>query len=83
MYFHGNFSAKDFDELKPEFPSAQNEPYPKQSARRSHAMNAKNQELTKVITKNNFTPDYEFKRKFVREKNIGGYILWRKLPAQP
>jgi hypothetical protein len=83
LYFHGNFSPKDFDALKPEFPNAKYEPYPKQSARRSHAMNAKNQELTKVITKNNFTPDSEFERKFVREKNIGGYILWRKQLVQP
>jgi len=83
LYFHGNFSSKDFDQLRPEFPTAKNEPYPQQSARRSHAMNASNQELTKVITKNNFDADYEFNRKFVLEKNIGGYLLWRKRPVQP
>ncbi len=78
LYFHGNFLPKDFQHLNPEFPNKESEPYPKQSARRSHAMNTVNQELTKVITKNTYTPDYEFSRKFVKEKNLGGYILWRK-----
>lgn len=83
LYFHGEFTSKDFDNLKPEFNISENEPYPKQSARRSHAMNIQNQQLTKVITKNNFTPDPEFERKFAKEKNIGGYILWRKQVIQP
>lgn len=83
LYFHGEFTSEDFDNLKPEFAIAENEPYLKQSARRSHAMNIKNQELTKVITKNNFVPDPEFERKFIKEKNIGGYILWRKQAVQP
>ena len=83
LYFHGEFTAKDFEQLKPEFPIEVNNPYPKQSARRSHAMNANNTDLIKVITKNTFTPDYEFDRKFTIDKKLGGYILWRKRSVQP
>jgi len=83
LYFHGEFTSEDFDRLKPEFPIDAQNPYPKQSARRSHAMNAQNQGRIKVITKNTFTPDYEFNRKFIIEKRIGGYILWRKQNVQP
>jgi hypothetical protein len=46
-------------------------------------MNANNTDLIKVITKNTFTPDYEFDRKFTIDKKLGGYILWRKRSVQP
>jgi 4-amino-4-deoxy-L-arabinose transferase-like glycosyltransferase len=79
LYFHGKFTQKDFQNLKPEFENPLEEPYPQQSSRRSHAMNRNNLEKIKVITKVNYTPDYAFLEKFKIEKKLGGYILWRKV----
>lgn len=81
LYFYGTFTPEDFKQLKPEFENEVGEPYPKQSMRRSHAMNRNNSEPTKVITKATYTPDYAFLEKFKKEKHIGGYILWRKVES--
>jgi hypothetical protein len=83
LYFHGKFTPKDFQDLKPEQPVAPEDPYPKQTARRSHALNIQNPEKTKVITKNNYQPDESFLKKFQKERDIGGYVLWKKQIQQP
>ena len=78
LYFHGKFQPDDFKNLNPEFPVKEEEPYPQQTARRSHAMNPENKERIKVITKVQFTPDQSFAEKFEIDTTVGGYRLWKR-----
>lgn len=78
LYFHGEFQPEDFKDLNPELPVKEEEPYPQQSARRSHAMNPDNKERIKVITKVQFTPDQSFAEKFEIDTTVGGYRLWKR-----
>src|SRR6056300_66209 len=78
LYFHGKFQPDDFKNLNPELPLTEDEPYPQQTARRSHAMNPDNKELIKVITKVQFAPDQSFAEKFEIDTTVGGYRLWKR-----
>ncbi len=78
LYFHGKFQPDDFKNLNPELPVKEDEPYPQQTARRSHAMNPDNKELIKVITKVQFAPDQSFAEKFEIDTTVGGYRLWKR-----
>lgn len=78
LYFHGKFKPQDFKNLNPEAPIKSDNPYPLQSARRSHAMNKNNNGNIKVITKVQFTPDASFAEKFEIDTTIGGYRLWKR-----
>ena len=78
LYFHGKFQPDDFINLNPELPLTEDEPYPQQTARRSHAMNPDNKELIKVITKVQFAPDQSFAEKFEIDTTVGGYRLWKR-----
>lgn len=78
LYFHGKFQPDDFKNLNPELPVKEDEPYPQQTARRSHAMNPDNKELIKVITKVQFVPDHSFAKKFEIDTTVGGYRLWKR-----
>jgi len=78
LYFHGKFQPDDFKNLNPELPVKEDEPYPQQTARRSHAMNPDNKELIKVITKVQFVPDHSFAEKFEIDTTVGGYRLWKR-----
>ena len=78
IIFSAPLLPSDFKNLNPEFPVKEEEPYPQQTARRSHAMNPENKERIKVITKVQFTPDQSFAEKFEIDTTVGGYRLWKR-----
>lgn len=78
LYFHLELKPEDFNHLKSSTPLSKDELYPKQTLRRAHAMNSENREDIYMITKNNYTPDAQFEALFIKNRDLGGYILWKR-----
>ena len=80
VYFYGKIKPEDFENLNPEFAIHNDAFYPKQEMRRAHAFNNINKGEYYIITKINYTPDDYLLHKFKKEKQLGGYILWKRKP---
>lgn len=80
VYFYGEVTPEDFNNLKPEFEIEKKSFYPKQEMRRAHAFNHINVGEYYILTKINYSPDDYLLYKFVKEKQLGGYVLWKRKP---